>query len=78
MEQFGKDCYEYCAKFDFDRQGDLKSAFVNSKEPLRIIRELSLYSKVPLLPEKTLIIFDEIQQCEEALNSLKYFCDRSA
>lgn len=75
MEQFGKECYEYCAKFDFDRQSDLKSAFVNSKEPLRIIRELSLYSKVPLLPEKTLIVFDEIQQCEEALNSLKYFCE---
>ena len=75
MEQFGKECYEYCAKFDFDRQSDLKAAFVNSKEPQRIIRELSLYSKVPLLPERTLIIFDEIQQCEEALNSLKYFCE---
>ena len=75
MLQFGKECYEYCAKFDFDRQDELKSAFVNSKEPQRIIRELSLYSKVPLLPGKTLIIFDEIQQCEEALNSLKYFCE---
>ena len=75
MQQFGKECFEYCAMFDFDRQAELKDAFVNSKEPQRIIRELSVYSKVPLLPDKTLIIFDEIQQCEEALNSLKYFCE---
>lgn len=75
MQQFGKECFEYCAMFDFDRQAELKNAFVNSKEPQRIIRELSVYSKVPLQPGRTLIIFDEIQQCEEALNSLKYFCE---
>ena len=28
-----------------------------------------------ILPQKTLIIFDEIQECNEALNSLKYFCE---
>ncbi|MBQ5575154.1 MAG: AAA family ATPase, partial [Bacteroidales bacterium] len=75
MQQFGKQCYEYCVRFDFDRQEELKTIFSASKEPKRIIRELSVYSDVPLLPGKTLIIFDEIQQCEEALNSLKYFCE---
>lgn len=75
MEQFGKECFEYTAKFDFDRQQELKSAFAISKEPARIIKELSLYSEVPLIPGKTLLIFDEIQECEEALNSLKYFCE---
>lgn len=75
MQQFGKQCYEHCVRFDFDRQEELKTIFSASKEPKRIIRELSVYSDVPLLPGKTLIIFDEIQQCEEALNSLKYFCE---
>ncbi len=75
MEQFGKECFEYTAKFDFDRQQELKSAFTVSKEPARIIKELSLYSEVPLIPGKTLLIFDEIQECEEALNALKYFCE---
>jgi len=73
MEQFGKDHYEYCVKFDFDRHPEYKDAFLASKEPERVLKELAIYSKVPLLPEKTLIIFDEIQECEEALNSLKYF-----
>jgi uncharacterized protein len=75
METFGKECFEFVAKFDFDRQPELKSVFTQSKEPARIINELSLYSPVPLEPGKTLIIFDEIQECEEALNSLKYFCE---
>lgn len=75
MEEFGKECFEYTAKFDFDRQKELQSAFAVSKEPARIIKELTLYSDVPLVPGKTLIIFDEIQECEEALNSLKYFCE---
>ncbi len=75
METFGNECFEYWVKFDFDRQPELKSIFQITKEPERIIKELGLYSKVPLIAGKTLIIFDEIQDCEEALNSLKYFCE---
>ena len=75
MEEFGRECFDYTAKFDFDRQKELLSAFTESKEPARIIKELALYSRVPLVPGKTLLIFDEIQECEETLNSLKYFCE---
>ncbi|MCM1489824.1 MAG: ATP-binding protein [Muribaculum sp.] len=75
MEKFGHDNFEYCVKFDFDRQPELKSVFQNSKEPERILKELAIYCNQPIIPEKTLIIFDEIQECEEALNSLKYFCE---
>lgn len=75
METFGKENFEYYAKFDFNRQEELKSVFQNSKSPERILKELSLYCNVPLIAGKTLIIFDEIQESEEALNSLKYFCE---
>ncbi|MDE6028686.1 MAG: ATP-binding protein, partial [Muribaculaceae bacterium] len=75
METFGQECYDHYAKFDFDRQPELKEVFKATKEPARLIKELSLFCEVPLLPEKTLLIFDEIQECEEALNSLKYFCE---
>lgn len=73
MEEFGHRCFEYTVKFDFDRQPELKSVFEISKEPSRIIKELAIYSEIPIDAEKTLIIFDEIQECEAALNSLKYF-----
>lgn len=77
MEEFGSSCFDYCVKFDFDRQPELKSIFKVTKEPERILKELALYCNNPIIPGKTLIIFDEIQECEEALNSLKYFCEEA-
>lgn len=77
MEEFGRQCYEHYVKFDFDEQRELASVFQTTKDPHRIIKELELFSDVPLLPEKTLIIFDEVQECEEVLNSLKYFCENA-
>ena len=73
METFGKECFKYCVKFDFDRQQELKSVFRTSKDPKRLIKELTLYCEQPIIAGETLMIFDEIQECEEALNSLKYF-----
>ena len=75
MEEFGRRSFDYCAVFDFDRQPELKSVFQSTKDPDRLVKELSLYTDVPVIPGKTLIVFDEIQECEEALNSLKYFCE---
>ena len=75
VEQFGKTCYEHFVKFDLDRSPEIIDAFRVSKEPARVIKELQAYSDAPLLPDKTLIFFDEIQESEEVFNSLKYFCE---
>lgn len=75
MEAFGRECFDFCVRFDFDRQPELKSVFQTAKDPQRIVRELTLYCEQPVIAGRTLIIFDEIQECEEALNSLKYFCE---
>lgn len=75
LETFGKESFGHCAHFDFDRQAELKTVFQTTKEPERIIKQLSLYCDDPIVAGKTLIIFDEVQECEEALNSLKYFCE---
>lgn len=75
METFGHEEFKYTVKFDFDRQPELKSVFQTTKEPVRILKELELYVTDPIIPGETLIIFDEIQECEKALNSLKYFCE---
>lgn len=75
VEQFGKTSYEHFVKFDLDRSPEVIDAFRISKEPARIIKELQAYSDVPLLPQKTLIFFDEIQESEEVFNALKYFCE---
>lgn len=75
METFGKECFDYCVIFDFDKQPELKTVFQMTKSPDRLVKDLSLYCEQPIIPDRTLIIFDEIQECEEALNSLKYFCE---
>lgn len=75
METFGRECFDYCVRFDFDRQPELKSVFQTAKSPDRILKELVLYCEQPIEAGKTLILFDEVQECEEALNSLKYFCE---
>lgn len=59
----------YC-NFEMDRGlGD----FFKDLNPLNIIRKLASYKRKEILPENTLIIFDEIQACPEAITSLKYF-----
>jgi predicted AAA+ superfamily ATPase len=55
----------------------LKSVFQVTKDPQRLVKELTLYSDKPIVAGETLMIFDEIQECEEALNSLKYFCEEA-
>lgn len=76
MEEFGKRNFEHYAKFDFDENPELKQIFQVTKDPNRLLKELSLFTEVPIEPGKTLILFDEIQECEEALNSLKYFHEK--
>lgn len=73
LKWYGQTHYSKTAYFNFDRQPDLKQFFELTKDPLRIIQNLSLVAGFPIEPKNTLIIFDEIQECKEALNSLKYF-----
>lgn len=75
MREFGEECFEYVAEFNFDKVEELAGIFEKTKDVNRILKELTLFTEVPIEPEKTLLIFDEIQMCEDALNSLKYFCE---
>lgn len=73
LKQFGEENYEGVAYFNFDHDTQLYSMFEHTKDPKRILEQLSFVYGRAILPEKTLIIFDEIQECPNALNSLKYF-----
>ncbi len=77
MEEFGQTCFDYVATFNFEKTEELAGIFEKTKETERILKELSLFTTVPIVAGKTLLIFDEIQACEGALNSLKYFCEEA-
>ena len=73
MKEFGKQSFDNYVYFNFDENVELKQLFSVNKSAKRIIERLSLISGEEIFPNKTLIIFDEIQECSDALNSLKYF-----
>ena len=73
MKEFGSKYYKNFVYCNFDEEKELKSIFENNKNPNRIIELLSMLFNSKIEPQKSLIIFDEIQECPEALNSLKYF-----
>ena len=73
LKAFGKAAFKNTAYFNFEEQPLLKQFFENNKDVEGIIDNLSLVNGSTIEKEKTLIIFDEIQECNEALNSLKYF-----
>ena len=77
MKEFGKSAYDSFVYFNFDEEEELKSIFEANKNPQRIVELLSLIAGEKILPEKTLIIFDEIQECPPALNTLKYFKEKA-
>jgi predicted AAA+ superfamily ATPase len=66
------------AYFNFDSSDELCRAFDETKDPHRLLGTLKLFTSVPILPGETLLIFDEIQQSNRALNSLKYFCEEAS
>lgn len=75
--EFGRICYENVAYFNFESTPKLESVFEDNITPEYLIPILSHLAGQTIIKEKTLIIFDEIQRCEKALTSLKYFCEEA-
>ena len=74
---FGKEQYKNTVYLNMEDSGEVTAIFERDLKPERIIRELSAHSGQSIFPGDTLIIFDEIQSCERALTSLKYFCENA-
>lgn len=74
---FGKEYYKNTVYFNFEDSIELAKIFDRDLKPERILKELSVMSGQSIFKEDTLIVFDEIQACERALTSLKYFCENS-
>ncbi|MCL2860519.1 MAG: AAA family ATPase [Oscillospiraceae bacterium] len=72
-EEFAKKYYDDYIYISFDKELEAKKIFAETKDPKILLERISLYKNKPILSEKTLLIFDEIQDCPEAIGSLKYF-----
>lgn len=74
LQEFGKRFFSNYLYINFEKQEEYKQFFQTTKDVYRIMQNLSMASGKKITTD-TLIIFDEIQACEEALNTLKYFCE---
>ena len=77
LQEFGKECFEDMLYINFENESNVSSLFEGTIEPNRIIEFLGAVHHKKIEPEKTLIIFDEIQEFPRALTSLKYFAEQT-
>ena len=80
LREFGHRAYKNCAYVTLEEIGpgipsEYAQFFETTKDPRRIISNLSLALGEPINPGETLLILDEIQDCPAAIGALKYFCD---
>ncbi len=77
LKEFGKRYYENTAYFNFDENEEYRQFFETTKDIKRILQNLILASGQKIEPGTTLIIFDEVQDCPNVINSMKYFCENA-
>lgn len=75
INEFGRNNYENVIYVNFETSSAIASDFNDDISPEHIINCLEIFYRQKVVPGKTLIFFDEIQSCERALTSLKYFCE---
>ena len=75
--EFGRNNYDNVAYFNFETDPKLADTFAENISPAYLLPILSHIAGTTIVSEKTLIIFDEVQLCERALTSLKYFCEEA-
>jgi predicted AAA+ superfamily ATPase len=77
LKEFGKNEYAQVHYFNFEERSQFGQFFEKNLDPQRILTDLAIYTKAEIHPEKDLVIFDEIQTWNAALNSLKYFQEKA-
>jgi predicted AAA+ superfamily ATPase len=76
IDKFGKDFYEACVTIDFDLYPQFAACFSGSLEPRDVCAAISVVAGKEIIPGKTLLFLDEIQQCPRAIMALRYFYEK--
>jgi len=77
LRKFGKTYYRNTIYLNFETEPTLSQLFSDSIDPKKLIPKLEKFFDTHISPQETLLIFDEIQTCNRALTSLKYFCEEA-
>ena len=77
MKEFGRSCFQNVAYINFDSDARMRHIFDEDYDVARILRMINIETGIRMEPEKTLILFDEVQEAPKAISSLKYFCENA-
>lgn len=77
LREFGRENYKNTVYVNLESNGTVASMFNDDISPSKLIKYLEAETGERILPNETLIILDEIQSCERAVTSLKYFCEEA-
>ncbi len=72
---FGENNFDNLVEINFEQKPQYKACF-DTLEPIKIIESLSILSKADIIPGKTLLFLDEIQECPNAISALRYFYEQ--
>lgn len=75
LQEFGRREFDNVAYINFDGNAAVRALFARGYRVSDLLQGLQLGSGQQIVPGQTLLIFDEVQECPEALTSLKYFCE---
>lgn len=75
LKEFGKQEYDNVAYINCDGNSEIADIFAENYDMSRVLMIIGAITKQPIVPAKTLIILDEIQELRKGLSSLKYFCE---
>ena len=76
LEEFGEQYFKNIVYLNMEIEGALRNFIENELSPGKIIQFIETIKQQEIIPEKTLIFFDEIQASEKTLTALKYFCEQ--
>ncbi|MCD8361880.1 MAG: ATP-binding protein [Lachnospiraceae bacterium] len=77
MKEFGRQAYADTVYINFDSNSRMAELFASDLDTDRLIMGLELYAGRKIVPDSTLLIFDEVQEVPRALTSLKYFYENA-
>jgi len=77
LKEFGRTTFKNMVYINFEETPSLQNLFQNDFDISRIITTLQIFSNTVIVPNETLIVFDEIQSAEKGITSLKYFCENA-
>ncbi|MDO4840871.1 MAG: DUF4143 domain-containing protein [Desulfovibrionaceae bacterium] len=77
LREFGRRCYENTACFNLEKDPEYRQFFETAQNADDILSCLMMAGSQRIMPEKTLVIFDGIQDCPGVINAMKYFCEEA-